>query len=127
MGWLSDLTGKTPHKGQVVVTRSTGVSTTFKDLDKAEEACGDLKGKLKYFRGAFFEHGVSRRADAEDKAWAKAKADEPAVPGPDPVRADADAPAAESTPAPLPAASKPKPSGRRRRRGSEPEGGTDSD
>jgi hypothetical protein len=75
---MAELTGKAPHKGQVVVTRKTGVSTTFVDLDKAEAACGDLQGSLTYFRGAFFESGASRRADAA----ASTKAAPPAPPAP---------------------------------------------
>lgn len=64
MGWMAELAGKTPHKGQVVVTNKGGVSTTYVDIAKAEDACVGLKGRLKYFRGAFFEQGSSRRADA---------------------------------------------------------------
>ena len=88
MGWMSDLAGETPLKGQVVVTRSTGVSTSFRDLGAAEDACGDLKGKLTYFRGAFFEKGTSRRADAAEKEKAKEKA-KPEKPTETPVPAPA--------------------------------------
>ena len=67
MGWLQDIAGKTSLKGQMVVTRSDGASTTYVNAEKAEEACGDLKGKLRFFRGAFFETGTSRPERKEIK------------------------------------------------------------
>jgi len=64
MGWLKEVQGAASHKGQVVVTRKEGGSITFVDLAAAEAALGSLKGGLRYFRGAFFETGASKRADA---------------------------------------------------------------
>jgi hypothetical protein len=92
MGWLQDLAGKTPIKGQVVVTVG-GESTTYVNMEKAEEACASLKGKLRFFRGAFFAtESMPRKAPSEgskgpskaelEKAAAEdeAKASEPPPP-----------------------------------------------
>ena len=59
MGWLQNIAGEMPLKGQVVVTRVGGGSTTYVNVDTAEVACSGLKGKLQYFRGAFFETGAA--------------------------------------------------------------------
>jgi len=82
MGWFAEIKGASSHKGQVVVTRATGASTTFKDLGTAEGACADLQGKLRYFRGAFFENGTSRRADADNAAPPAKSASAPKSPAP---------------------------------------------
>ena len=58
MGWLQELAGPAPLKGQVVVTSQNGGSTTYVNVKTAEEACSGLQGKLRFFRGAFFEAGA---------------------------------------------------------------------
>jgi len=102
MGWLKEVQGAASHKGQVVVTRKEGGSITFVDLAAAEAALGTLKGNLRYFRGAFFETGASKRADADgvEPKQAKPKAAPPAPPrdGPGPSkrrRRDAETPSEE--------------------------------
>jgi hypothetical protein len=69
MGWMQELAGSTPLKGQVVVTRAGGGSKTYVNAATAEDDCGDLKGKLRFFRGAFFEQGgMPRKAVASAPA-----------------------------------------------------------
>jgi len=83
MGWMQELAGKATVKGQVVVTRSDGGSTTYTNIDTAEAACDPLKGNLRFFRGAFFQSG------AEPKKAAKAP---PAPPAPPPAPKAPEAP-----------------------------------
>ena len=55
MGWMAELAGKTPYKGKVVVTNLAGETSVYVDLEEATGACGALRWRLRYHRGAFVE------------------------------------------------------------------------